>query len=54
MKQFLLACIIIASLNSFSQTCNFYLLQNNKTIEISFKNKKGKDVGKQVYTVSNV
>jgi hypothetical protein len=54
MKQFLLAYALLACFNSISQTCNFYLLQNNKTIEISFKNKKGKDVGKQVYTVSNV
>ena len=54
MKQFLPACLLLAGFNSFSQTCNFYLVQNNKTIEISFKNKKGKDAGKQVYTISNV
>ena len=54
MKQLLMVSLLLASFNCFSQMCNFYLLQNNKTIEVSFKNKKGKDAGKQVYTVSNV
>jgi hypothetical protein len=38
----------------FCQDCNYYFLQNNKTIEQSFKNKKGKESGKQIYTISNV
>jgi len=54
MKQFLMSFLLLVGLNSFSQSCDFYLVQSNKTIEVSFKNKKGKDAGKQVYTVSNV
>jgi hypothetical protein len=37
-----------------AQDCNYYFLKNNKTIEQSFKNKKGKESGKQVYIISNV
>jgi len=31
-----------------AQDCNYYFLQNNKTIEQTFKNKKEKETGKQV------
>lgn len=40
---------------SFSQDCkDYYYLQNNKTVEMSFYNKKAELTGMQVYTVSGV
>lgn len=40
---------------SFSQDCtSYYFLQNNKTVEMTIYNKKGKETGKQVYTISDV
>ena len=45
----------LLSTASFGQDCNsYYFLQENKTIEMTIYNKKGKPDGKQVYTVSNV
>ncbi len=41
--------------DSFSQDCQgFLFLQQNKTIELTFYNKKGEPNGKHVYQVSNV
>jgi len=38
----------------FSQDCsNYYYLQNNKTIEMTISNNKGKESGKMTYTVSD-
>jgi DUF3108-like len=38
-----------------SQNCaDYYFLQNNKTIEMTVSNKKGKETGKLVYVISNV
>lgn len=56
MKKMILSAIVAClCLPSFAQDCkNYYLLQNNKTIEISSFNKKGKNTGKQVYKISDV
>lgn len=35
-----------------AQNCDYYFLQEGKTIEIGFKNKKGKSTGRQVYSIS--
>ena len=38
----------------FSQDCsNYYYLQNNKTIEMTISNNKGKESGKMIYKVSD-
>ena len=50
---FFAICVAIGS-PTVAQDCNYYFLQNNKTIEQTLKNKKGKETGKQVYTISNV
>src|SRR6188768_31139 len=40
--------------NIFSQDCsNYYFLQNNKTIEMTISNNKGKESGKMTYVVSD-
>ena len=40
--------------NLFSQDCsNYYYLQNNKTIEMTITNNKGKESGKMTYTISD-
>ena len=40
--------------NVFSQDCsNYYFLQNNKTIEMTITNNKGKESGKMTYVVSD-
>ena len=40
--------------NLFSQDCsNYYFLQNNKTIEMTISNNKGKESGKMTYVVSD-
>lgn len=50
-----LAVALLAGSYTFSQNClNYLLLQNNKKIEVSIYNKKGKDNGKQVWNVSMV
>jgi hypothetical protein len=54
MKKLLLIPGCFISIFVWSQSCDYYFLQNNKTIEQTFKNKKGKETGKQVYTISNV
>jgi hypothetical protein len=38
----------------FSNCGDYYYFQNNKTIEITIANKKGKETGKLVYTISDV
>jgi hypothetical protein len=49
----LLACAFV--IPGTAQDCKtYYYLQNNKTIEMTFYNKKGDENGKQVYTVSDV
>ena len=55
MKKITLSALLFVSTYSFSQSCaGFYYLQNNKTVEITITNKKGKEVGKNIYTVANV
>jgi hypothetical protein len=47
------SCLFLTG-NIFSQDCsNYYYLQNNKTIEMTISNNKGKESGKLTYTVSN-
>jgi hypothetical protein len=49
----LAACLFTFALSA--QDCSgYYYLQNNKTIELSIKNKRGKDDGKVIYTISDV
>jgi hypothetical protein len=55
MKKTILPLLLLISISGFSQNCaGFYYLQNNKTVEMTITNKKGKDVGKNIYTISNV
>jgi hypothetical protein len=55
MKKFLLGLSVFFTTTAFTQNCmNYYLLQNNKTIEMTIYNKKGDPTGKQVYSVSGL
>ena len=55
MKTLFATVLSLVATYSFSQDCaKYYLLQNNKTVEMTIYNKKGKVTGKQVYTVNNV
>ncbi len=54
MKIALTAITCLLTIECLSQKCDFYHLQNNKVIEMTLKNKKGKENGKVVYTISNV
>lgn len=55
MKQILLTLTLFFATTTFAQNCmNYYLLQNNKTIEMTIYNKKGDPTGKQVYSVSGL
>jgi hypothetical protein len=50
-----IALLFIASLPAQAQNCkNYLLLQNNKRVEMTVYNRKGKEDGKQVWQVSNV
>ena len=55
-KIIILTCFIsLLSFAAVAQDCaDYFFLQNNKTIEMTFYNKKGKETGKQVYNVSDV
>jgi hypothetical protein len=45
----------LQALLHFSQNCDgFYYLQKNKVVEMTLTNKKGKETGKNVYTISDV
>ena len=55
MKKIILLAFVFTCRSSFSQNCgDYYYFQNNKTIEISIANKKGKETGKIVYAISDV
>jgi len=55
MKKISFLFLIFIAFSAFSQNCgDYYYFQNNKTIEISIANKKGKETGKLVYTISDV
>jgi hypothetical protein len=53
--KFILAVIFSVTVQfSFAQDCsNYYYLQNNKTIEMTISNNKGKESGKMIYSISN-
>lgn len=55
MKKLIIPVLVFLSNAAFSQKCgDYYYLQNNKTIEMTITNKKGKESGKLVYAISNV
>lgn len=50
-----IALLIMVGLLAQAQNCkNYLLLQNNKRVEMTVYNRKGKEDGKQVWMVSNV
>lgn len=54
MKLPIVLTFLFLSGNIFSQDCsNYYFLQNNKTIEMTITNNKGKESGKMTYVVSD-
>ncbi len=54
MKKTCCLLLIFFSVEIYAQNCtNYYFLQNNKTVEITIKDKKGNMAGRQVYTMSN-
>jgi len=54
MKLLAVLTILFFNGNIFSQDCsNYYFLQNNKTIEMTISNNKGKESGKMTYVVSD-
>ncbi len=54
MKYFAGFIMLLCCSRFFAQDCsNFYYLQNNKTIELTITNNKGKETGKMVYTISD-
>ena len=54
MKSLFFTCLLFIGFSATSQDCKtYYFLQNNKTIEMTFYNKKGEATGKQVYSVSD-
>jgi len=55
MKTAAFAVLVLTGFRSWSQKCSdYYYLQNNKTIEMTIKNKKGNQTGKVVYMISNL
>lgn len=55
MKKVVFFVLLFAGYASFSQKCgDYYYLQNNKTIEMTISNKKGKEGGRLVYAISNL
>jgi hypothetical protein len=55
MKKFFLLFSVLGTSYAFSQKCSdYFFLQNNKTIEMTISNKKGKETGKLIYNISNV
>ncbi|HYM92637.1 MAG TPA: hypothetical protein VET23_00730 [Chitinophagaceae bacterium] len=55
MKKIIFIPVLLIAFSAFSQNCDgLYYLQNNKTVEMSITNKKGKESGKITYTVSDV
>jgi len=55
MKKIYFLLLIAVGSAGYSQQCgNYFFLQSNKTIEMSISNKKGKDVGKLIYVISDV
>jgi hypothetical protein len=55
MKPIAFVILLLVNCYAWSQKCSdYYYLQNNKTIEMAIKNKKGNQTGKVVYAISNV
>src|SRR5262245_23560703 len=55
MKTASFAFLLLINCYGWSQKCNdYYYLQNNKTIEMAIKNKKGNQTGRVVYMISNL
>jgi hypothetical protein len=55
MKKAAFALLLFANCYAWSQKCSdYYYLQNNKTIEMTIKNKKGNQTGKVIYVISNL
>ena len=55
MKTAALAVLLLVSSYVRSQKCtDYYYMQNNKTIEMAIKNKKGNQTGRVVYIISNL
>jgi hypothetical protein len=53
MRLTILFAFFLLSGKIFSQDCsNYYFLQNNKTVEMTISNNKGKESGKMTYVVS--
>jgi hypothetical protein len=49
------AALLLATIGTDAQNCkNYLLLQNNKRVEMTVYNRKGKEDGKQIWQVSNV
>jgi len=55
MRSSLLLLLILAVSIINAQDCSkFYYFQNNKLVEMTISNRKGKETGKNVYNISNV
>ena len=55
MKILLLSIAVLSLHSAFTQSCkDYYYMQNNKVVEMTMYNKKGKETGKNIYTISNV
>ena len=54
MKKCILILYLLVTITATGQNCDYYYLQNNKVVEMTFTNKKGKETGRNVYTISNV
>jgi hypothetical protein len=54
MKLLSITALLLLCSPVFSQNCSdYFFLQNNKTIEMTISNNKGKESGKMIYVVSN-
>ena len=54
MKLLATLTLLLLSRSVFSQDCsNFYYFQNDKTIEMTISNNKGKESGKMIYKISD-
>ena len=55
MKYLILTLALAGGTHALSQTCkDYYFLQNNKVVEMTMTNKKGKETGKLTYNISDV
>jgi hypothetical protein len=55
MKKIITLLLLTVNFTSFSQNCDsYYYFQKNKTVEMTITNKKGKESGKNIYTIADV